>query len=673
MAPRELPERIKDLKRYLRELEPGVAEPHEAPRTPWPARLDELRAALDGLSAAAEELCRAREDAERRCGYYEKLFELSPDGHLITDPAGTIRDANRVTGILLKEKKEALRGKSLDALVAEADRPSYRREMAQLRESPPDDFRVREWQVRMRRGGDHFSAGLTVTVLHDDERRPAGLHWSLRDITDRKEAELSLRHSEARLRAVLDGAFNGMITADEGGVIRSCNGAAERLFGYAAGELTGRDIGALLPAPPGGEGAPERLARLAGAKQATASGEEVQGRRKDGTRLVVDLSVTRVDLEGDHFFSLIVRDVTAARSAEEALRASEARFRSLVEAAECLIVLLRPDLSIVYFGPFTERITGYASPEVLGRDYAALFAPDEESRRQLHTRVEKALAGLPLRAGEGRVRCKDGSVRWVIWNAQAVPSADGGDAVLMVGTDVTELREVRERAAQAVRLAAIGQVITGLAHESRNTFQRSHAALERLSLRLRDRPDLMALIGELQQAVDHLHHLYEEVRTYAAPIRLELRPCDLADVWRSAWDHLSVRREGRDAVLREETDGCEKTWVADCFRLEQVFHNLFENALEACRDPTVITVRCSRARLRGRPAVRIAVCDNGPGFGTVQRGKVFQPFFTTKTRGTGLGLAIARRNVEAHGGEMAVGEDLCPGAEIVVTLPGGGP
>ena len=91
-------------------------------------------------------------------------------------------------------------------------------------------------------------------------------------------------------------------------------------------------------------------------------------------------------------------------------------------------------------------------------------------------------------------------------------------------------------------------------------------------------------------------------------------------------------------------------------RMQQVFRNILENALAACRDPVVIAISCSEARLQGRPALRISVRDNGPGLTTEQYQRIFDPFYTTKTKGTGLGMAIAKRIVETHGGRIAAGE-----------------
>ena len=110
--------------------------------------------------------------------------------------------------------------------------------------------------------------------------------------------------------------------------------------------------------------------------------------------------------------------------------------------------------------------------------------------------------------------------------------------------------------------------------------------------------------------------------------------------------------------------------AVDVFRLEQVFRNILENALAACRDPVEVAIRCGETLLDGQPAVCVAIRDNGPGLNPEQRQRIFEPFFTTKTKGTGLGMAIAQRILEAHEGQITVG-DAGPGAEIVLLLPRG--
>lgn len=349
---------------------------------------------------------------------------------------------------------------------------------------------------------------------------------------------------------------------------------------------------------------------------------------------------------------------------------SEAAFRHLVEAAECLIVILRPDQTIIYISPFAEELSGYAVAEVQGRKYPQIFLPESE-RDRVTEEFSRVVSGRPTRGFENPVVCRDGSLRSIVWNARYLPDYEEGPAILKIGHDITFLKQAQERALQSERLAAIGEMVTGLAHESRNALQRSQACLEMLALTVRDRPDALDLIGRIQKAQDHLHTLYEDVRGYASPINLDMVPSDLQAIWRDAWMHLSASRTERGGTLVECLGSTDLHCVVDPFRIEQVFRNILDNALAAGSPPVNVEIRAEGTRLHNQPALRIAVRDNGPGIPPDRRARIFDPFFTTKARGTGLGMPIARRIVEAHGGTITIDDVAAPGACFSVTLPRG--
>ena len=232
-----------------------------------------------------------------------------------------------------------------------------------------------------------------------------------------------------------------------------------------------------------------------------------------------------------------------------------------------------------------------------------------------------------------------------------------------------EIARLNEQALQNERLAAIGQMMTGLAHESGNALARSQSCLEMLAWEVEDRPEALDLIARIQKAQDHLQQLYEEVRGYSVPLKLERDTWELSAVWRQAWENLALQRKGRDAALAEETGGHDLRCAVDQFRLEQVFRNILENSLAACTEPIRIAVCCTIAEVAGRSAVCVAVRDNGPGLNAEQTRRIFDPFYTTKTKGTGLGMAIAKRIVEAHGGTINAHSADGGGAEIQIILP----
>ncbi|HUG66438.1 MAG TPA: protoglobin domain-containing protein [Pirellulaceae bacterium] len=356
-----------------------------------------------------------------------------------------------------------------------------------------------------------------------------------------------------------------------------------------------------------------------------------------------------------------------ARQRRSVEQRSEAAFRRLVEAAGSMIVILRSDQTIAYFNPYAETLTSYAASAVHGKHYADLFLPERE-RLEFLAQFAANQAGQPTLGYESTIRCRDGSERCLVWNAQRLDDFEGAPAILAVGQDITDRKAAEDRALQSERLAAIGQTITGLAHESRNAFQRSQACLELLSLELEGRPEELELVSRIQRALDHLHRLYEEVRDYAAPIKLDRQLCHLAHLWRDAWSHLELSRAGKEVKLQESVSCVNLNSHVDWFALGQVFRNIFENSIAACPEPGNIWVNCSEASLGDQPAISIRIRDNGAGIPSDARGRVFDAFFTTKTKGTGLGMAIARRIVEAHGGAIELG-DQDQGAEFVIVLP----
>jgi len=345
---------------------------------------------------------------------------------------------------------------------------------------------------------------------------------------------------------------------------------------------------------------------------------------------------------------------------------SEELFRHLVEAAPSVIIILRRDLSVVYFSPYAEQVTGYAASEIEGRSFesTAIAGVEPEAFREV---VEELFTRGEISGKEVEIVRRDGETRWLIWNARILTDLDGEPAILAVAQDATEQKRSVEKLVQSERLAAIGEAMTGLAHESRNALQRSQAQLELLAAELGGQPDQLALVAQIQKAQNQLHQLYEEVRQYAAPLRLELQTVDIEELLYEVWEHLDGVRRARQAKLTFHATGGRAECPADRFMLGQVFRNILENALAACPDPAEIHVECEVTSGHGASTLRIDFVDNGPGLSAVQRQRIFEPFYTTKTRGTGLGMTLSQRIIQAHSGSIQVGEG--PGGVVIIELP----
>jgi two-component system, LuxR family, sensor kinase FixL len=521
--------------------------------------------------------------------------------------------------------------------------------------------------------------GATDYVLKPIE--PDDLRARLRRIAESQRTGNELKRQAEIVRSLLANASDAIVVVDSHGDVLLHNPAAERLIGPMR-----------VGAPPAEWTQAGRAART-DANNTTYTRQEPPLARALRREQVIDeeVFIRQPGAESGRWMSVnaspihdergvkgavvIYRDITERKRAEDELRRQRDLAEGLLAAAPAVVVVLDPDGRITRFNRFAEQLSGFDADEVLGRDFLAALLPDREQQR-IRDVFRKTLDEVDTAGTVSAIVTKYGRERTVRWSYQALKDAPSRlVGLLAIGQDVTDLSEAQERALRAERLAAIGQMVAGLTHESRNALQRSQACLEMLALQVQDRPKALDLIARLQGAQDHLHHLYEDVRGYAAPIRLARSDCDLSEIWRQAWAHLELQRKGRSTSLREFRDEPNSRCAVDPFRLGQVFQNVLENALAACADPVEVEVRYSRAQIDDRPALRIAVRDNGPGLGPDARQRIFEPFYTTKTKGTGLGMAICRRIVEAHGGRLAVGEGDGErrGAEIIITLPRGEP
>jgi PAS domain S-box-containing protein len=341
----------------------------------------------------------------------------------------------------------------------------------------------------------------------------------------------------------------------------------------------------------------------------------------------------------------------------------------LLAHAQAAVLVLDRSGAIVRWNPFVESLAAVEGT-LQNRDWFELFLPvdNRPSLRRALLQTGSPTQAQPVTASSTVQR--EGRLRHLHWSG--VPLLDAAGApfgVLVIGHDITDLHEAQQRALQAQRLAAIGQVATGLAHESRNALQRIGASAEMLELELENNPAALELVVRIQQSQSHVHQLLDEVRNYAAPVVLDRSPCRITEVWREAWELLHRLRQGKQAELHEDIQTADVMLDADRFRLVQVFRNLLENSLAAGGEAVRIEICCHGTKVGSVDALCIRVRDNGPGLNAEQRQRIFEPFYTTRPTGTGLGTAIAQRLVEAHGGTIAVGDNSLPGTEIVIILP----
>ena len=553
--------------------------------------------------------------------------------------------------------------------------------------------------------------GLRVYALRLVDQRTA----ALREALGQRQA------SEARLLAVFDHALDAILTIDTRGVVQSYNPAAERIFGWQANEVIGRNLNMLMPSPDH-EQHDGYLANYLDGHAAKiigiGIGRTVTGLRKDGSRVALELGVSEMRIGEQRYFCGIVRDITERQAAEQALRQSERKLRSYIEQSLDGVLVVDENGHYLEANPAVIELLGYPENELLSTSIAETLWPDEKDLREGMAHFERVVKSGRSK-GEVTLRRRDG--QRVVADINAV--ALGGNRFLGVVRDVTQRREVE------LTLLQQRETLEKRVEERTVVLTRINAALEQEVVeRRRIEGDLVAAREQALQAADakagFLANMSHEIRTpmnavlgmtalldetpldpeqrnYVETIRvsgdallgiindildfskiesgmleLERRPFELGTCVEEAFDMLAPRAaEKAIDLLYDVAEGIPQWLVGDPARLRQVFVNLLSNAVkftdcgEVSMSASVVATEADRVQLH------FAVRDTGIGISPAQIQHLFKAFSqadsstTRKYGGTGLGLAISARLVRLMGGELGVDSEEHSGSTFHFTIP----
>jgi two-component system sensor kinase FixL len=488
--------------------------------------------------------------------------------------------------------------------------------------------------------------------------------------------------ADSLYRAIVDTAVDAVVVIDGNGAIRSVNNATERLFGYAAAELIGRNVEILMPEPY----ADEHDAYLAnylhtGQKKIIGIGREVVGRRKDGSVFPMDLSVGEARDAGEAIFVGIIRDITDRKAAELAQRESELRLRSILDTVPDAIVVIDAEATIQSFSPAAERLFGYDSAAVIGRNVNILMptpyreAHDGYIDRYLRT-GERRIIGI------GRVvtgRRKDGDTFPMELQVGEFTFA-GGRYFTGFVRDLTERQDAERRIQDlqaellhASRLSVMGQMASTMAHElnqpltavtnyleaGRQLLSTSGADHERISEMMEK------AIAQAQRAGDVIRRL----RGFVSKSETERRTQNLNQLVEEALALALVGARQRGVRASLELDHTLPPVFVDHVQIQQVVLNLVRNAIEAMEQVERRELTIGTRAVSQQGMAEVTVADTGPGIAPELADRLFQPFVTTKATGMGLGLSICREIVEAHHGRLTTAPVSSGGTVFRVTLP----
>jgi PAS domain S-box-containing protein len=642
----------------------------------------QLRQANESLRSEVAERQRAEGELARKTEKLRVTLESMGDAVIATDAQGRITLMNPVA--------EALTGWPADEAAGRPLAEVFRIISARTRRpaSNPVDRVLAEGVVV-------GLANHTLLVARDGTERPIddsaapirgaggevlGVVLIFRDVTDRYAAEEALRASEALFRGAFEDTTVATVLLDLGHRFVRVNAAFAGLFGYSAAEMVGLTMPDVTH--------PDDLAESYAMRERLLAGESsfVQHKRyrhRDGRTLwgVTNVSLVR-DAEGRPLLYVgQVQDVTAQKLAEGELRASEERFRSLVESVrDHAIFMTDRDGVVVTWNAGAERLYGYPAAEAVGLHLSLFHSPEEAAAGAPAARLARAAECGTHHAESWRLR-KNGTRFW----AEVVTTALGGPGTprgfVVVARDMTERRKLEEQFRQAQKLEAVGRLAGGVAHDFNNLLTVINGYSDVLLASLPPGSPHREPLAAIHEAGGRAAALTSQLLAFSRKAIVEPQVLDLNAVIGQA-ARLLRRMVGEDVVLTTAPAAGLHPVKADPTQVEQVLMNLAVNARDAMPRGGRLTIETRNVTLRESDAaiypdlppgryVQLAVSDTGCGMTDEVKTRIFEPFFTTKEpgKGTGLGLAMVYGAVKTHGGHVSVYSEVNVGTTFKILLP----
>jgi len=624
---------------------------------------------------------RTEEALRRRQAWLDSIFRAAPTGiGVVADRV--ILEANDHLCEMTGYSVEELKGKSARILYSTDEDYNFvgTEKYRQIRETGTGCVETR-WR---RKDGTVIDIILSSTPINLRDIA-SGVMLTALDITDRKLAEKALRESEQRYHSLFMNNHAVMLLIHpETGQIIDANPAACSFYGYSRNELMTKkitDINILSTEQTHKEmkKAQSRQTRYFLFKHRLASGEA-----RD-----VEVYSGPIMVGGEDLLYSIIHDITDRRRAQEALKESEERFRTLVQNSSDVIVIIDEKGLFAYESSSVQRVLGYKKGYLLGKTPAYFTHPDDIE--QVLNDLDEVFSGTnPGTPTEFRFRKADGT--WIYLEAIGKNLLDypGINGIVITARDITsrkkieqERLEMERRLLHAQKLESLGVMAGGIAHDFNNLLM---AILGNLDLALLD----ISAVSRSHTYIEHARSaghkaadLTNQMLAYSGRGKFDLKAFDMSEIVEEMV-HLLKTAITKTITLNLQMDRDLSPIMADPGQVQQIIMNLIVNASDAIDEkPGIITIttgmqECDEAyfiqsQLKNKPHpglyVYLEVRDTGCGMDKQTKEKLFDPFFTTKFTGRGLGMAAVLGIVEGHKGSITVESEPGEGTTIRVLFP----
>jgi PAS domain S-box-containing protein len=488
---------------------------------------------------------------------------------------------------------------------------------------------------------------------------------------------------ETRIRSIIENILDGMITIDEAGIICSVNSAAEKMFGYEANELIGHRFTKLVPKsyPKEPDAQPMAWAWEQMAKH-TGSTTLALGRTRKLVSFPIEISLSQMEVDHKKLYVAMARDVTERKRFEKEIAAEKESLAVTLRSIGDGVITTDVEGKIIMLNNEAERLTGWTSKDAIGRSLKTVFnvaidlaAQARAQRSGYRNEAHSILLSLPENA---TLTSRDSS-EYVIEQV-ASPIRDNKNevaGVVLVFRDITERQRNEAERRKAETLEQLGLLAGGIAHDFNNLLTAIIGNISLASLLLPPDNELTTRLVDAKNASLRARDLAQQLLTFArggAPIK------KTASIGKLIQDTVSFSLRGSHS--RSEFNFGADLWPAeiDPGQISQVIANLVVNADQAMPNGGTLRVSCDNfsynpstcapiADLAPGEYIRVGIRDEGVGIPEDYLKRIFDPYFTTKSKGTGLGLATTYSIVKNHNGLITVDSTLHQGSIFTVFLP----
>jgi PAS domain S-box-containing protein len=492
--------------------------------------------------------------------------------------------------------------------------------------------------------------------------------YSFRLLSRRKQTEEALRESEEKYRQVVNNVSEAIVVIQDG-VIKFANPRAMEVSSCLCDGLGTKGIMEMLH-PDDREVAKKRYL-------ATLKGEgllpdyptyRIMG--KGGDTEWMEVSATRITWEGKPAVLAFMADVTKRKQVEGVLRQSEERYRTIMEDMEEGYYEADLTGNITFVNDSMSRILGYENGEMIGTNYCSYVGGDES--RQIYKDVNSVYrTRKPAKWFSWEFLTKSGETRFI--EASVAPRLNAqGEVIGFRGifNDVTERKAIEQQVLMTSKLASIGELASGVAHELNNPLTGvigyAQLLIDSKNVPQEVKSDLNKVYQESQRAAKIVQNLL----SFARRRKPEKRYFDANELIQKTLELRSYELKTSNIKVDVDLEPELPEIKADYYQIQQVILNIVINAEQALaetgrRGKIAVTTSVIKDH------IRISIADNGPGIPKENISRVFDPFFTTKEvgKGTGLGLSVCHGIVAAHGGNIYAESEEGKGAEFIIDLP----